>query len=460
MGRPWSIAVLTTAAVSAFATLAVVLLPQLHFAYWQPLLHAALETAASLIALLASFLFFGRARRTRLLNELLLAGALAVLAVLNLFLLAVPAVVAQQAPPELIAWIALASSLLGAILFALAAFASPIRLRRGLVLAGEVAGVAVAVLAAAVAGGLIARLPQGITSLRLPGLPVRPDLHARPEVLALQLIMSLIYGLAAIGFSRRSRRPNDQLPGWLAIAAILAAVSHVNYALYPSLFSQWVHTGDAFRLCFYVTLLVGSMRELWSYWHRLSDMAVLEERQRLARDLHDGLGQELVYLARNLDSLDGNVSGDTLKRLLRSVERAQFESRRAVGTLAAPTGQAIEITLANALGEIADRFHIALDLDIAAGVRLPAARAEALVRIACEAVTNAARHSGSSQVRVAVARDRSRIRLSVSDQGCGFDAAAQGSFGLISMRERARMVGGELCISSTRGLGSNVRVTL
>ena len=74
--RGWSVALLVTAVVSAVVTLAVALLPQLHFAYWQPLLHAALETAASLIALLAGFLFFGRLRRARWLNELLLACAL------------------------------------------------------------------------------------------------------------------------------------------------------------------------------------------------------------------------------------------------------------------------------------------------------------------------------------------------------------------------------------------------
>jgi signal transduction histidine kinase len=453
--------VLVTAVVSAVVTLAIALLPQLHFTYWQPLLHAALETAASLIALLAGILCFARLRRARWLNELLLACALALLALLNFFLLTVPAV-APLAPPELVAWAALLCGSLGAVLFALAAFVPPRRLRRpSLMLAGGVAGLAAAVLVTAVASGLIQRLLREGAALPKPELPVRPDLHARPEVLALQLLMSLLYGLAAVGFlRRRSRRPGDEFLGWLAIAAVLAAASHVNYFLYPSLYSQWVHTGDAFRLCFYAILLAGSMRELWSYWHALSETAVLEERQRIARDLHDGVAQELAYLARNLDSLDGDTSGDTLRRLLRAVERAQFESRRAVSTLAAPPGQAIETVLANAVAEIAERFQVVLDLDLVPGVRLPAARAEALVRIACEAVTNAARHSGSSRVRLTVERDGSRVRLWVSDNGCGFDTAAQGGFGLISMRERAHSVGGELCISSAPGRGSDVEVTL
>jgi signal transduction histidine kinase len=378
---------------------------------------------------------------------------------LNVFLLTVPAV-APLAPAELGAWAALLCGSLGAVLFALAAFVPPRRLWPSLVLAGGAAGVATAVLVAAIASGLIERWPQEVAALRPPELPVQPDLHARPEVLALQLLMSLLYGLAAVGFLRRSRRLGDEFLGWLAIAAILAAAAHANYFLYPSLYSQWVHTGDAFRLCFYAILLAGSMRELWSYWHALSETAVLKERQRIARDLHDGLAQELAYLARNLDSLDGDTSGDTLRRLLRAVERAQFESRRAVSTLAAPAGQAIETVLANAVGEIADRFHLDLDLDLVPGVWLSAARTEALVRIACEAVTNAARHSGSSRVRLTVERDGSRVRLWVSDKGCGFDTAAQGGFGLVSMRERAHSVGGQVCISSAPGRGSEVEVTL
>src|SRR5260370_29071572 len=87
-------AVLVTAAISGVATLGVALLPQLHFAYRQPPLHVALETAASLIALLAGFLVFGRLRREGRLNDLVLACALELLAMLDLFFLTNPALAA------------------------------------------------------------------------------------------------------------------------------------------------------------------------------------------------------------------------------------------------------------------------------------------------------------------------------------------------------------------------------
>jgi signal transduction histidine kinase len=203
------------------------------------------------------------------------------------------------------------------------------------------------------------------------------------------------------------------------------------------------------------------MREIWSYWRALSEAAVLKERQRIACELHDGLAQELAYLARNLNSLSEAADDDSMLRLRRAVERAQLESRRAIRALAAPSGQPFEVALAEAVTEVAERYHVELDMDLTSDIRLSAARREALVRIACEAITNAARHSGASRVSLGLERDGSGVRLRISDKGHGFDTAAPGGgFGLISMRERAHSVGGELLISSAPGHGSEVEVAV
>jgi signal transduction histidine kinase len=453
-------AVVATAAGSGAVTIAVALFPQLHFAYRGPALHVALETAASLIALLAAFLVFGRLRRRTRLNELMLACALAVLALSNLFFAMVPALAARPSQ-ALTIWAALAGRSLGALLFAAAAVVPRIQLVRSRpVLEVGAAGVTAAVALIAVLAWVFAgRLPQALAAALPPHSAARPDLEAHPALLALQLVMALLYGLAAVGFLNRSVRLGDEFFGWLAIAAVLAAASHANYFLYPSQYSQWVYTGDGFRLLFYVVLLAGSAREIWSYWRVLSQAAVLEERSRIARDLHDGLAQELAYLARNLAALDGE--GAALGRLRRAVERAQFESRRAINALAAPPGETVAAALERAVGEVAERLPVQLELDLAPDIRLRAARTEALVRIACEAVTNAARHSGAGQVRIRLDRAGPRVRLRVSDRGCGFDTTVQArGFGLISMRERARSAGGELRIASAPGQGSEVEVAL
>jgi len=83
------------------------------------------------------------------------------------------------------------------------------------------------------------------------------------------------------------------------------------------------------------------------------------------------------------------------------------------------------------------------------------------VGIACEALTNAARHSGSQKVSLVLRRDGDCVRMRVRDSGQGFDIAARGfGFGLTSMRDRARSVGGQLQISSEPGAGSQVEATL
>jgi signal transduction histidine kinase len=181
----------------------------------------------------------------------------------------------------------------------------------------------------------------------------------------------------------------------------------------------------------------------------------------MARDLHDGLAQELAYISRNLDLVTGAANGDAVGRLRPAVERAQLELRWAIYALAPPMHQALEVALAEAVSEIAERARIELELDVVPGIQLPPARAEALVRIACEAVTNAARHSGAGRVTLCLERDGSLVRLRVADSGCGFDPTVPGSgFGLIAMRERARSVGGELSICSAPGRGSEVHAAV
>jgi signal transduction histidine kinase len=452
-----------TVVVSAIATVAFVLLPQLRLDYAWPSVRVTLETAGSLIALVAAFLVFGRLLRRTYLNELLLASSLAVLALSNVFFVTIPTV-AEWAPDDLTVWAAPLARAVGAVLFVLAALVPRHPLRHsGAVLAGTAASVITALaLGIVFVHAFAARWPRQFAATVTPQALAEPGLRAHPVLFLFELLVALLYGLAAAGFARRSRRFGDEFAAWLAIAAIVAVVSHLNYSLFPALYSQSVlYTGDIFRFAFYVAVLVGCMREIWSYWNALSEAAVLEERQRMARDLHDGVAQELAYISRHLDLLDGEPDAEVVRRLRLAVERAQLESRRAIYALAAPGSQALEVALADAAGEIAERYRIRLDLELVPGVRLSPTRSEALVRIACEAITNAARHSGAGEVTLRLDREDSLVRLRVSDKGCGFDTTVPGSgFGLTAMRERARAVGAELRICSAAGRGSEVEVAV
>ena len=464
--------VIATALVSGTATLAFALLPQLHLSYRWPSVRIAAETSGSLIALFATFLIFGRLRRRTYLNELLLASAFAVLALSNLMFVTVPTV-AGWAPDDLTVWGAPLARSLAALLFILAAFIPRYELRRaGPVIAlTAIAVICVIGLAVVFVHTLSAHWAPSIFSLHwAPGTgatpgsvaQVRPGFHGQPVLVALELQVALLYGLAAAGFLHRSRKLGDEFFGWLAVAATLAVISHVNYSLFPTSYSQSVlYTGDIFRFAFYGALLFGCLREIWSYWTALSAAAVLEDRRRMARDLHDGLAQELAYISRNLGLITEEVNGEVMGKLRSAVERAQTELRSAISALAPPRHQDAGVALADAASEVAERFRIELKLDLVPDVKLSPTRTEALIRIACEAVANAAQHSGARSVTVRLERDASLVRLRVMDRGRGFDTAAPGSgFGLIGMRERARSVGGELRIRSAPGRGSEVDVAV
>jgi signal transduction histidine kinase len=454
---------IVTAAICGAATVAFALLPQLHLEYAWPQVRLALETSGSLIVLVAGFLVYGRLLRRTYLDELLLATALAILALSNLLFVTVPTM-AGWAPDDLTVWAAPIARSLGALLFALAAFTAHRRMRRsGYVLSLAAAAVVTAIaLAAIFVNAFSERWPPKYAATVTPQAFAQPAHHSHPALFAFELLVALVYGIAAIGFLRRSRRFSDEFFAWLAVAAVLAVASHINYSLFPSLYSQSVlYTGDIFRLAFYVALLVGCMREIWSYWSVLSATAVQEDRRRIARDLHDGLAQELAYISRNLDLLVSEANMDTVARLRLAVERALLESRRAISTLTAAKDQAVEVALAEAASEIAERYRIELDLDLVPGIRLSPTRAEALIRIACEAIINAARHSGAKAVTLRLERRGSAARLRITDNGCGFDTGIQDrGFGLTAMRERAHAVGGDLRIHSSLGRGSEVEAAI
>ena len=460
--RSARVLVLAVSAVSGAATVVAALLPQPDFAYRPPAPRVAFATAVPLIALAAGFSVFGRLLRRACLTELALACSLGLLALSELTFMTIP-VLMERVQPDLSVWGAQAGGACGAALFAVAAFA-PRRGVRRLRLALAASGTAMTtllLLIAVLAVSFASRLPKVPAAATAQNLLARPDLHTDAVLPALEIIVAAIYGLAAAGFLRRSGQSDDEFFGWLAAAAVLAAAAYVNSFLYQDSYAQFVSIGDVFSLSFYAVLLAGSAREIWSHWRAVSEAAVLEERRRIARDLHDGLAQELAYLLRHLNSLDGTVDKETKAGLRQAAERAHLEVRQAISTLAASRRQSVNVAIAQAVGEVAARDHVKLELDVVPGIWLSANRAEALVRIACEAVSNAARHSGAGRVSLSLRRDGSRVRLRVSDNGCGFDPAVPADgFGLTSMHDRASSVGGDLRISSQPGHGTEVEATL
>jgi signal transduction histidine kinase len=181
-----------------------------------------------------------------------------------------------------------------------------------------------------------------------------------------------------------------------------------------------------------------------------------EERRRLRRDLHDGLGATLAGLRLQLDSLRDRLDGDLSRRLLDTATAAVTDAvddvRRISDDLRPPALD--DVGLPGTLRALAARLDtpaLAVDADTPDVGSLPAAVEVACYRIAAEALTNAARHAGARRVRLALEGDAAEVRLSVRDDGSGIRAPRAGGLGLESMRQRAEEIGGTLTITSAPG---------
>ena len=449
--------ILLVAVAAAGVTAAFSVAPQLRFAWPAQDLRIAVETGAALIALIAAYLVAGRYRRNRQLDHLLLSLGLGMLAASNAL---VAVLLAINVPGGAARFVSLVLNLTGILLLAIAAFSPqrPPRTRRPLLLAGlSAAGIAVAVGAALVAIAL--SLPPDFFELHQPDTRW-PNPASHDGLLAMYVVSMLGFATAAFGFARCAERGDDTFLRWLALAATVAAAARFHYVLFPPFRSDWLYSGDVLRLTAYLLIFVGAAKEISGYWRNLAETAVLEERRRIARDLHDGVAQELAFIGRRALRLrDDKVA----RQIAAAAERGLADSRRAIAALTRPLDEPLEEVLGEATREVGARLGVPVELHLEPGIEVGGDAREALVRIACEAVANAARHAGANQVRVELANG-DRVRLRVVDDGVGFDAepstGGASGFGLVSMRERAKAVGGRLEIRSRPGEGTAVEVEL
>jgi signal transduction histidine kinase len=204
-------------------------------------------------------------------------------------------------------------------------------------------------------------------------------------------------------------------------------------------------------------------------YERARRLSVLEERARLARDLHDAVSQKLFSIrvkARAGSLLAGRDAGRAaaeMESVAGLAGEAHAELRAVIDGLAPP--QIAEGGLAESLRRyalLAGKVHGVKVVFTADDLPELGPRADAaLYRIATEALHNALRHAGASQVRVSVCAPPRRVTLEVSDDGSGFvPGLSTAGVGLASMRDRAAAAGATLDIESTPGSGTSVRVVI
>ena len=206
------------------------------------------------------------------------------------------------------------------------------------------------------------------------------------------------------------------------------------------------------------------------WFGRLRTMGADEERTRIARDLHDRIGQSMAFLAFELDRVikqdnDEKDVGPALDQLQRNVREVIREIRDTLSDLRTDVNdnKGLEDTIADFAQRVAERSGLEISVAIDARSRLPIMQERELWRIAQEAMINVERHAEASEVTVSWTSDGESGVLEVSDNGRGFAVGESGrvdSYGLVGMRERAASVGASMEVESTPGGGTTIRCLL
>lgn len=204
-------------------------------------------------------------------------------------------------------------------------------------------------------------------------------------------------------------------------------------------------------------------------YSQLRQTAVLEERYRLSREMHDGLAQTLGYLGMQAERIEGMAErGESerlpveIKELRQVIAEAYLDLRETIDglrlTLDQPGG--FSGALQAHVEDFTRRSGLPVDCScVEAPADLPPDVALHLLRITQEALANVRRHAQASRVWVSLGRENGTLELTVADDGQGFDAAsplARGHVGLASMRERVRSLDGQLTFATSPGQGTRV----
>ena len=409
-----------------------------------PAIRAASETLAGLAALAACWTAVLRFERTRSSNDLALATAIGLLFLISTLITVLTVTAAIGSPAS--SWIPVPARL-GVAALLVAAGQSGRSMAR-------VPGRALLVLLLAAIAVLLAGCGTLLEMIR--------DVANVP--LWIQIATITAYLAGALALTQRARRTGDVALGWYAAAAAGLACSRLTFMLLPPPGSHWLSPGDLVRVAVGALLLMAVKAELTARRKRAFDRAIAEERGRMAREIHDGMAQELAFIVSQSQRLIArSPDSGALEPLAAAGKAALAEARRAIFNLKRPSARSLSTAIVEQTFLIATRAGLALDVEVEGEAAVGPEIEHAILRIVNEAVSNAARHAGASSVSIRISSEDDRVVVRISDDGDGFDPRAlnpRRGFGLRSMSHRAESLGGRLHLESEPGSGTIIEVAI
>ena len=420
---------------------------------------AAIETLIASWALLGAAALWLSFRQGHRRSDLLLLTALCAIGLSDFVFLALPALT----DASLLGFgsaLQVACEMLAAVAFAAAAF-TPAGMLAGT--RSRTSQVAAAAVVATVALGALVYLFTRRSALDATFPQTGIGAAAQhPALLIDELVSAAVLLVAGVAFFDRPERDSHVL----AAASFLLAAARLQYLALPAVSQDWVTAREALRLAAYVLVLAVAIGRYVQTRRQIAAAALVVERERIARDLHDGLAQDLAFIALQGQQLSTELGED--HPLTEAARRAVAVSRGVIVDLSASTAASTEAALRQVADELAVRFETKIDVRVLGGSMesprddLEPPRREEVVRIAREAIVNAVRHGGAEHVTVVLDRTDDQVRLHVSDDGRGIRHAkvrGPGGYGMQMMRARAAALGGRLVTRSRIEGGAEVELT-
>jgi signal transduction histidine kinase len=205
-------------------------------------------------------------------------------------------------------------------------------------------------------------------------------------------------------------------------------------------------------------------------YEQARELAILDERQRLARELHDSVTQSLYGISLYAQAATGNIHANQVeqaKQYLDDIQNTAQESladmRLLIYELRPPIleKEGLISALQQRLISVEDRARIKSSIQTNLTGRLPAQVEECLYQIAREALNNVIKHAHARTISIRIQREVDSVSMEIADDGVGFDpetSRRQGSLGLVTMQERAQSQGWILAIESRPGNGTRIKV--
>lgn len=215
--------------------------------------------------------------------------------------------------------------------------------------------------------------------------------------------------------------------------------------------------------------LESTNRQLAEYAAQVEDLSIANERQRMARELHDTLSQGLAGLILQLEATDAHLAhnrSDKARSIVsNAMEQARLtlaDARRAIDDLRQPSLDDLDSALRLELDRFTNATGIPIRFFSDQTPPLPDSVKETLIRTVAESLTNIAHHAQARNVEVNLRMNDKRLSLTIQDDGQGFDPSAipSGHYGILGIKERIRLVNGSFDIQSEKGKGTLLKVDI